>query len=250
VAGNVPGMHPVAARPGLRHVALATVLGLLAAACSGGGDDRPPDVDALLADAAMVMGEVTGVRFEISLAGAFLAIDEDGLLGFRHAEGRYEAPASADALITVDAGGFVTEVGAVIVDGTTWLTNPITGRWEVLPDGLGFDPTEIFDPSIGMRPLLSTDLTGVSYVGREDRDGADTYHLRGTAAAARIEVITGGLVRDQDVTLDFWLNTDDTTVVAAEFSNDTDGGPAEWTLSFEDYGADVDVEPPDTDDGS
>ncbi len=149
-------------------------------------------------------------------------------------------------MITVDALGFSTEVGAVAIDGTVWFTNPLSGAWTKAPESFTFDPATLFDPDLGWRPLLAGELIGGALVGLETRRGEELYHVRGEAGEERIEVITAGLVQ-QDVVLDLWLHPRDGSVREVNFTTLYRGAESDWRLRFFDYGADITIEVPDLD---
>ena len=62
-----------------------------------------------------------------------------------------------------------------------------------------------------------------------------------------MEIVTAGLVRDQDVPIDFWLRRDTALVTAAEFSTVFDGKTTEWVIELSDYGDDFEIEMPELD---
>ena len=237
----------------VRHMlvrSLATV-GLLAlTAC--GSDAKPEgtplaeDADTIVAAAAEAMGDVTSVRFELKRSGAAIYIDEFKSLALEWIVGRFSAPTSVDAALTVTVdGSLTTKLGAVAIDGTVWLSNPVTGTFETLPPGYDIDPSTFFDPDTGWRPLLA-DLQDVELVGEENR-GGKRYHIRGLAPADRMEIVTAGLVRDQDVPVDFWVKRDTGLITAAEFSTTFDGTVTDWVLELSDYGKTFTIKAPQVD---
>lgn len=231
-----------------RAVLLTTVLALVIAACGSDGDATEstlaPDVTTILTTAATTMGEVETVRFTLARGGAPIYIDPTETLEFVSAEGRYAAPSSADAVVVISVGDLRAQIGAVAIDGATWLTNPITGDWEPAPAGYSFDPAVLFDPDQGWRPLLADELVDPELVGLEDRNGEMLYHVRGTAGADRIKIITAGLV-GQDVVLDLWLQPTDGAVREARFTTVYQGEESDWTLTFFDYGVELEIDIPD-----
>lgn len=241
----------------IRRLSPVIVLAVLAAACSGGSESTtttttaapvvtiPPDVDSILTASAQAMGEIDSVHFTIGRAGALVAIDEAGTLVFDFAEGRYGPPGGADALVTIDVSDIKIRVGAIAIDGATYLTNPITGRWETVPDAYQFDPAALFDPDVGWRPLLASGYSDVTLISTEDREGIATYHLKGTAQEDRVESITAGLVSNQDVELELWIDIVTGHVREVAFTAISSNGQSFWTLTFSDYGADITIEPPD-----
>jgi len=235
----------------LPFLAVALLAFMLAGACSSDEPDKAAiaaDVDAVRAAAAQAMSDIDTVRFSIGRSGAVVYIDDGDSLAFERAEGRFAAPASADALITVTAGSLTTEVGAVAIDGATWITNPATGRWEPAPEDLSFDPASLFKPDLGWSPLLATGLRRAELL-EPAPDDDNRYHLRGIAEAQPISVLTGGLV-DQSVPIDLWIDAASGRVVEARFDADTGQGVSSWLLALSDYGANVEVERPDLGAGS
>lgn len=230
-------------------VALAALAAVVASACGGGGDGEPsgptipPDPIAIQTASAAAMGDVTSVRFEVERSGAPVFIDSFGSLALNSIIGRFQVPRSAEAILEVEVdGSLTTELGAIALDDEIWLSNPVTGLFEPLPPGYDLDPSQFFDPENGWRPLLAN-LTDVELVGIEDR-GGDRYHLRGVAPAEQVEIITAGLVRGQDVTIDLWIHPVTALVRSAEFETPFDDGIVEWTLELDDFGEDFDISPP------
>jgi hypothetical protein len=235
----------IAATP--RPVIAALALALLAAACSSEptGPTLPPETATILDASAEVMGEIDYVRFTIERGGAPIYIDAVDALAFENAEGRFAAPSSADAVVTIKVSSLTTKIGAVAIDGETWLSNPITGTFEPAPAGYNLDPATLFDPTEGWRPLLATGLSDVELLGIEERAAGDLYHLRGTADRERIGIITAGLVDDQDVVLDVWIDPVTGYVREAEFITNYRGEETTWRLTFSDFGKPIEIAVPD-----
>jgi lipoprotein LprG len=221
---------------------------LLVAACGSSEDpvdELPQDVDVLLATSAEAMGTVQTVRFEIERGGVPVYIDTTGTLEFKDATGRFVAPQAADAVVKVGVSGLNVQIGAIAIEGTVWLSNPISGEWEQAPSSYAFDPTQLFDPDIGWRPLLADELQNATFVGRKQIEGEERFHLTGSAPAARIETITAGLVSNQDVDLDLYLDPETGHVLEVAFDATTAAGVSTWDLRFFGYGDDIEIVPPD-----
>jgi hypothetical protein len=232
-------------------VLLVALPALVVGGCGSDESAEPTitaDVEAIRTAAATAMAEIDTARFSVERSGAPIYIDDGDTLAFERAEGRFSAPASADALFTVVAGSLTVEIGAVTIDGATWITNPATGRWEEAPEDLSFDPASLLAPRTGWSPLLADGLSRVEL--REPApDDDNRYHLRGVAEGARISVLTGGLV-DQSVPIDLWIDAVSGHVVEARFDVETDEGESGWRLKLGDYGAEVEVERPELGAGS
>lgn len=231
----------------LRSSLLGLLLLLLLGGCSSGSEDDAEaevlDVDGVLALSSAAMAEVDSVLFTIELEGAEVFIDDEGLISFRAADGRFAAPSSADALVSVTALGLATEVGAVAIDGQVWLTNPLTGDWEDAPESLTFDPAQLFDPEVGFSALLSDGLIDPVLVPPSpDPDGR--YHITADVDPVSVNALTGGLVDDVD-NVDLWVDGNSGRLVEVTFDVGTDAGGTSWRLLLTDYGTPVSINPPD-----
>jgi len=209
---------------------------LVLAACSGGPENAAPDPVALLAQARATMAAVETASFEMTRDGAPVTIEG---FEFASAVGRYEAPASAEAVLQVRAGDITVQLGTISVDERTWLTNPLTGRWEELAPGSGFNPAVLFDPQAGWVALLG-DLTGVSFVASE----GSAHHLAATVPPTRVEVLTAGFAAAQSVPIDLWLDESTGHIRRLELSTTGDAGVTDWTITLSGYDEPVDIEPP------
>lgn len=228
--------------------AMAVALVALTAACSSTEvttTTAPPTAAELLEVSAATMGSVDTVQFRIARGGEPVYIDTQGFLEFVSATGRFAAPGAAEALVTVSALGLSTEVGAVVIEGDTWLTNPITGNWEPTPPGYTFDPATLFDPQIGFRAMLQEGIPTVEDLGEETVDETALRHVRFTASGERVEVVTAGMVLGADVAIDAWIEPTSGELRRAKFPTTIGANPTEWDLTFFDYGADITITPPD-----
>ena len=241
-----------------RLVAIAVILALGLAACSGGGDSASGDdaasgvklgTDAVgLQDSiALAMGEVTSVRFQVDRAGEPVFIDQAESIALNVITGRFQDPGSADAIIEVTVNDSLnTKLGAIAIGEEVWLTDPVTGEFNTLPPGFDIDPSLFFDPVNGWRPLVQ-DLTDMTFVAEEVREGNTRYHLTGTAPADRMQAITAGLVRGQDVELDLWVHPVTAEVAELEFSTVFEGAQSDWRILLTEYGETFEILPPEID---
>lgn len=201
---------------------------------------QPADI---IADAAQAMADVRSVEFTLDRSGAPIFIDQFASIALDDLIGQFTVPTQAQAQLTVTVNGdLTTRLGAVAVDDEVWISNPVTGDFETLPDGYDIDPSRFFDPEGGWQPLLAN-LLEVELVGIDDR-GGERYHLRGIAPAAEVRNITVGLVRDQDVPVDLWIHPATSLVTHADFETVIDGAQSEWALTLDRYGETFTIEPP------
>jgi LppX_LprAFG lipoprotein len=205
-----------------------------------------PDVDlaTLMPLAATAMAGVTSVEFRLQRAGAPVFIDQFEEIALDSLRGQFTVPTKARAELTVTIDeDLTTKIGAVAIDSEVWISNPVTGDFETLPAGYDIDPSRFFDPTGGWQPLIAN-LADVELIDIANR-GGDRYHVRGTAGADDVRNITVGLVRDQDVAVDFWIHPKTALVTAAEFTTVIDGGEAHWILELENFGSEFTIDPPE-----
>ena len=249
-------MSPAAHRIGAAIVVAIGLLGAFGGMVGTGNDEAAADVAAatttttpgprLVGDArtlirasADAMVDVTSARFEVTRTGAPVFIDTVEELALDEVIGRFQAPANADALVTVTVSGdLVTELGAVALGSEIWLSNPITGEFEPLPPSYDIDPSRFFDPTGGWHPLL------VGLIEPEIVDDGDLIHLRGTAPAAELRKVTAGLVRAEGIVVDVWIDPFSALVMRVGFSVEDRNGVSDWTLVLSDYGVPFTIVPP------
>lgn len=191
------------------------------------------------------MGSVEFVRFRIERSGAPVYIDSLQTLNFALAEGQFAAPSSANAVVTLAVGNLNAQIGAIAIDGVTWLTNPITGEWTEAPSGYDFDPSTLFDPELGWRPLLADGLTEVVWIGEETKNSEPRYHIRAIADEDRVALILAGLIRKQPVSIDMWIDPETGYVREAELSTVYEGQTSDWYIEFSEFDEPIEIEPPD-----
>lgn len=238
----------------IRMVSLVGILSLLAA-CSAGtieagasasvdqsiGPLIVADADIIMDASASAMSAVTSVEFSLDAEGGPVYIDQFEALTLEDLLGQFTIPSKAQALLTVGVNGnLTTQLGAVAIDDIVWLSNPVTGDFEPLPEGFDLDPSKFFDPTGGWEPLLNN-LIDVELVGLEDNG----YHLTGQALPDDVAAITVGLIR-QEVPVDLWVDSVSALVNRMEFTTIYAGETTSWSLEFTDYGADFTIEPPVT----
>ncbi len=158
-------------------------------------------------------------------------------------DGQFVAPArmQAELEVTVD-DALATRLAVVSIDSATWLSNPVTGRFEPLPEGYGLDPTRLFDPAGQWRPLIEG-LREITLVGIDQRGGA-RYVLEGIASAESVGGITMGLVGGADVPVTIWLHPQTLLITSLEFSTGSGDATTRWVVELSAFEESFTIEPP------
>lgn len=247
---------PLAATTMLACAVVCALAGCTASSDSDGEGVEELTAEQVVADAAAAMSTVESASFTIEQAGATVFIDDDEQFAFQAADGRFAAPRSSEAILTVQALGFVTEVGAIAIDGQLWLTNPLTGEWAEAPENFAFDPAQLFDADTGIPAVLREASATAELVDEPadpstgessdeaDPDRQDVHHVRTSVTAERVAVLTGGLV-DEESDVDLWIDAASDRVVEASFAVVVDGAVSDWRMTVSDYDEEVTIDPPE-----
>jgi len=223
---------------------ILVLFALASSACGGSGGGAevadPPAVEALIAETAEAMAALETARFEMERSGAPVSVS--GIV-FDSALGVYEAPDAAKAVLGGQAGDLAVELGTISVGRRTWLTNPLTGAWEELEPGTGFNPAVIFDPQIGWRAILLS-LLEPAYEGGAGVDGETFWLLRGTIPPERIATLTVGLVEPQSVQVDLFIDPASGLLRRAEFATEGEDGVSDWVIVLSQFDEPVTIDPP------
>ena len=229
----------------MKRAATLLAIVLASGACGGTQATTPPDpsldVDALIVRAADAMAGLETARFTMERTGA--PVEVAGL-EFVSAEGQYAAPAAARALLQVRVSDLSIEVGTIAIDERVWLTNPLTGGWEEIPDGTGFNIAIVFDADVGWVPLLTDDLSDVSYLGTMDEGNGPRHVIHGSIAAVRVEFLTAGLVEAQSVESDIWIHPKSGHITRVDFATDDRGAVSWWIIRLSEFDEPVTIDPP------
>ena len=215
------------------------ILTIVALAACGSGEDPAASLEPeeVVARSAAAMAAMESASFEMELRGAPVEIEG---LEFAGARGDYSAPASAVAVLEVRVGTATVEMSTISIGGRTWLTQPLTGTWSEVPQGLGFNPAIVFG-SEGWVSLLTEDLSGAAVRG----SGQD-YLLAGSVTAERVELLTAGIVANQQVEIELVIDSETFHVLTADFSTESDEGTTDWHIELGSFDRPVTIEAPAT----
>ncbi len=102
--------------------------------------------------------------------------------------------------------GLFLEVQMISVGEVTYMTNPFTGQWELLPTE--FRALSVFDPNTGVAAIMRgiADLTKLS---DEEVDGVLCYRLGGSIDSGDLRPITGSSVEGVAVATEVWIGKED-----------------------------------------
>lgn len=232
----------------VRPVALLGALLLLLsataviAACNGDPDVDIDDVDAeaLLVSAAERMEEVESFHFVLTHEGGTAEIVR-GLM-MESAEGDVAGPDRMQMEVRARAGPLNVTVGIVVLPDASFITNPITGRWERETISL----EGIFDPSAGATGLMRS-VQDARVVRAERIDGVDVYVVEATVDSGELAFFAPEAEPGRALPTRAWIGVDDPLLHRVEIEGAVAPGEAEdlvRRLSLSQFGADIEIVAP------
>ncbi len=224
---------------GLIMLGLCTAL---LAGCSGddGGSDESPE-DAL-AEAQRVLDEASSVA--VTLTGDDLPDGGTVVIG---AEGVAQRPASFEGTVDVRLAGITAGVDVVSIDGTVWAKLPLTRSFaEIDPGDIGVsDPGALLAAETGLSRLLTAG-TDVQQGDEVRVEGEVLQEYTATLPASEVEPLLPLSDDSADVEATFAIAPESGELRRAVLTGPFyEGGDQTYTVVLDDYGADVDIRPPD-----
>jgi predicted small lipoprotein YifL len=221
---------------------------LLLAACGQAAPETLPPEEIVTRSAAQ-MKSLDSFHFVIDRSGAPAYLDTQETLSFSRAEGDFVAPDRAYADIRIIAPGLVAEISIVGIGESYWETNLLTGQWQELPAGTGFNPAVLFDPVIGFQPVLESDLSDLQLVGIEELaelPGQQMYTITGRIAGERLFSMSYEMIGPETMDVQLWIAPETfelyRAIIIEPTSNPSE--PTIWQLDFWDFNTPVTIDPP------
>lgn len=116
---------------------LGVALALIAAACSSNDSATPtvptveiPAPQVALDNARAAMAAVPQFEFELTHPEGSTTLE--GGLDLRRAEGTVIAPERLSVKAEANIGRLFVRIEAIVIEGQTWMTNPVTGNWSTI----------------------------------------------------------------------------------------------------------------------
>ena len=196
-----------------RIVLIGLILVLLLVAC-GGNDNKETSLDQIVPNltpreiidtASPKLDEVESFHFELSQEGGGTPIAMG--LEMTGVKGDIEPPDKLKMEIEAKWVGQFMEAELVTVGTITYMTNPLTGKWELL--GEDFNAVTLFQPSTGIKAVMES-LTDLAMLEAETVDKVLCFHLKGMIVSEVLDAIAvGHAAEGLIVKTDIWIGIDD-----------------------------------------
>ena len=160
-------------------------------------------------------------------------------------EGDIVSPDKLQAKITGTYSDMAIEVRLVTVADKTYMTNPLSGTWEVVPNS--FEVLNDFDPSNGVASIIKG-MTNVSDLGDEKVGKTLCYHIKGDVLSESFAPLTGTTATGVPVATEVWIDKKTLLVKQMKVTGkitDTEVDGITRTLTFTDYNKDIEIKLPE-----
>jgi hypothetical protein len=126
-----------------------------------------------------------------------------------------------------------------------YMTNFVSGRWELAPDDFSYDPTILFSETDGIGPVIAA-IENPTHEGAERIGSDDTRKVSGTVDADTVSDITAGAIQGDNIAVTLWIGVESNLIhrVTLTEPEGVSDEPATWTLDLSDHNAPVTIEPP------
>ena len=225
-------------KPRTLAYALLAALALLAA-CSGDEEAEEVDPAQLLEEAAARTEQLESFHFLLEHERGTTQIVR-GLRMVR-AEGDVAGPDELQLAVDAAFGSLNVRVDIIVLGDQSWITNPLTGRWE--REQISLD--QIFDPATGVTALMRA-VADPRLEGTEVVDGVESHRVTATVDSGDVRLF-GQPAPGQALQATAWIGVEDRLVRRIEVVGPLAAGePADLVrrVTLSNFDADVEIEPP------
>ncbi|MBN1191879.1 MAG: LppX_LprAFG lipoprotein [Dehalococcoidales bacterium] len=226
-----------------------TCAGLLVlAGCSGGSSTSsspsptPLSAEQILAESSSKLEAAGSFHFELDHEGGGSPIAMG--IAMLKASGDMVKPDKMKTTISGIALGMAIQVEVITVSHETYMTNPLNGRWELLPNE--FQVLSVFDPATGVAAIMKN-MSGATRLADEEAAGKTCYHISGEIDSGNLNSITGSSIQGIMNRAEIWIAMDDFLPQVIKLEGRITEEEKEGitrTLSFSDYNLETKIEKP------
>ena len=201
-----------------------------------------PDARSLLEESGQAMALLESFRFDMGHRSGGTPI-ADGLV----VKGVVGDVVKPDKLMLSWKGtfqAFFVRAQVIALEGETYMTDPITGRWGLLSGDV--NPLGFFEPASGIASIMSG-LTGVSMMGLETLGDVETYLIKGEVPSRSLAPLLGTVAPDLLVDTEAWIGVEDMYLHQVVFRGRVTPDDADdiiRTVKLSNFNAPVDIKAP------
>ena len=160
------------------------------------------------------------------------------------AYGTVIVPGKFDVTVEAQVANLYVELGMASIDGVSYMTNPITGQWAVVPaESIPINLLTIGSTLAGIvEAVQSPEL-----LAKTALDGVDVYHIRGGILSEDLLELVPGADEGYPVRLEMWMEQANGTLRQATITGqvtDDDVPGAMRVLTLDNINQPATIEPP------
>jgi len=163
----------------------------------------------------------------------------------KKADGDVVRPDKLKMTISGTVSGMSLEVQMITIGGVMYMTNPLSGKWELPP--AEFKVLSVLDPNAFIATVMKN-VTGLTELNDEESAGVICYHLSGSISSDDLSAITGSSVKGVAINIEIWIGKDDLLVRNIKVTGkitETEVQGIVRTLNFSNYNEAVKIELPE-----
>jgi hypothetical protein len=188
------------------------------------------------------MEAVNSFHFVLDQAGGGTPIAMG--LEMTSADGDVVRPDRLKATISGKFSGMFLEVQLISVGEDIYMTNPLSGKWELLPTQ--FSVLKVFDPNTGITAIMKG-MVDLTRLDDEKVEGISCYHLGGSIDSDKLRPITVSSVEGVAIPIEIWIGEEDFLVRHIKLEGKITEGEVEGiirTLTLSGFNKEVSIEVP------
>jgi len=198
-------------------------------------------VEDIITNTINKLDSVTSFHFELAHEGGGTPIAMG--LELLEATGDMTKPDKLKTAVSATLSGILVKVDVITIGSTTYMTNPLTRNWEMLPSD--FSAIAVFDPSTGIMAILSGIIDPTVEEGNNDH--SVSYHIKGEIPVESLRPITLNSIEGTTVMVDIWIDPEDFSIDKVRLEGritETEKSGIIRTLEFSDFNKKVEIESP------
>ena len=160
------------------------------------------------------------------------------------AYGSVGIPGRFDVTVEALVGNLYVELGMASLDGTSYMTNPITGQWAEVPAEA--IPINLLTLGSTLAGIVES-VAAPELLGETNLEDLHVYHIRGDILSENLKELVPGADPGYSVTLEMWMERENGTLRRATILGqvtDDDVPDALRVLTLDDINQPVTIEPP------
>ncbi len=182
-----------------------TILVAMVIGCAGPADTPTPLTALEIIDkSSEKMQGINSFHFVLDQVGGGTPIAMG--VEMNKAVGDVARPDRLKTTISGTVAGMFLEVHIISVGEVTYMTNLLTGQWELLPTE--FRALSVFDPNTGIAAIMRG-IVDLTKLNDEEVDGVLGYRLRGSIDSGDLGPITGSSVEGVAIDTEVWIGKED-----------------------------------------